>query len=246
MNYKILSVGHDAKTIKGERIGVLTGVAYLSPHKLSGRNLCPHASPGCSASCLNTAGRGHFVETQQSRLRKTMWFLEDQESFMTRLFDDIIILLRGAHRRDMIACVRLNGTTDIPWENIKLKGESPMDAFPWAIFNDYTKHPIRMRHFIDGKMPPNYHLTFSRSEKNEPEVMRVLKAGGNCTVVFRGGLPESWNGYRVIDGDTHDARFKDPRNVVVGLKAKGKAIRDNSGFVVDVCAKPCVTNVKML
>ena len=39
---------------------------------------------------------------------------------------------------------------------------------------------------------------------------------------------------KVIDGDEHDMRFLDEPNVVVGLKAKGKAKKDSSGFVIDL------------
>ena len=38
----------------------------------------------------------------------------------------------------------------------------------------------------------------------------------------------------VINGDKTDMRFKDPVGVIVGLKAKGKARKDTSGFVIDV------------
>jgi hypothetical protein len=51
--------------------------------------------------------------------------------------------------------------------------------------------------------------------------------------VFRGEKPKTFLGLKVIDGDTHDMRFLDEDNVVVGLKAKGKAKTDYSGFVID-------------
>jgi hypothetical protein len=40
----------------------------------------------------------------------------------------------------------------------------------------------------------------------------------------------------VIDGTETDLRFLDPNNVVVGLKANGKAKKDVSGFVVQIAA----------
>ena len=45
-------------------------------------------------------------------------------------------------------------------------------------------------------------------------------------------LPETFKGLEVIDGDTHDMRFLDEPNKVVGLRAKGKAKTDDSGFVI--------------
>jgi len=89
-------------------------------------------------------------------------------------------------------------------------------------------------------MPSNYHLTFSRNEENNFKCTQVLKAGGNVAVVFRKELPATYKGFKVIDGDLHDLRFLDDKNVVVGLKEKltlndkGKLDRDNSGFVVDL------------
>jgi hypothetical protein len=40
-------------------------------------------------------------------------------------------------------------------------------------------------------------------------------------------------GMSVVDGDADDLRFLDGRGVVVGLKAKGPAKKDTSGFVRD-------------
>ena len=51
---------------------------------------------------------------------------------------------------------------------------------------------------------------------------------------YKGDLPATWYGYRVIDGDKHDYRFLDERGVVVGLRAKGEAkYKDiDFGFVI--------------
>ena len=38
---------------------------------------------------------------------------------------------------------------------------------------------------------------------------------------------------KVVNGDESDLRFLDPRNSIVGLKAKGKAKKDTTGFVVN-------------
>ena len=116
-----------------------------------------------------------------------------------------------------------------------------MQNFPNIIFYDYTKHFNRMIKYLKGELPSNYHLTFSRNEKNDFQATQVLKAGGNVAVVFRRELPKTYKGFKVITGDEHDLRFLDQKNVVVGLKEKlslnkktGKLDRDTSGFVVDL------------
>jgi hypothetical protein len=124
--------------------------------------------------------------------------------------------------------VRLNGTSDINWERY-----SVIQAFNKVQFYDYTKNYFRMNLFLDGKLPSNYSLTFSRSETNENDCISILKRGGNVAVVFRSKvLPTHWQGFPVINGDENDLRFLDPKGVVVGLTAKGKAKSDTSGFVV--------------
>ena len=115
-----------------------------------------------------------------------------------------------------------------------------MQNFPNVQFYDYTKHFKRMIKYLRGQLPANYHLTFSRNEINNFQATQVLKAGGNVAIVFRKELPKTYKNFKVIDGDLHDLRFLDNKNVVVGLKEKltlnkhGKLDRDNSGFVVDL------------
>jgi hypothetical protein len=270
MARNLLSVSADAKTRKGEARGVLTGVLYMSPSTAAGLgNVCPFASPGCIATCLNTAGRGVFNSVQAGRERRTREFFADRRAFTRQLAREIDALSRKAKRLGMTPAVRLNGTSDIGWEAYAVheNGATLMDAFPEVQFYDYTKSVARMRRYLDGKAPRNYSLTFSRSECNERDALSFLARGGSVAVVFdtpRGAaLPEWWNGYAVIDGDTTDARFMDGkacsvcarpfrnlsggargcavhgirsalvgRGYVVGLRAKGKARRDVSGFVV--------------
>jgi hypothetical protein len=86
--------------------------------------------------------------------------------------------------------------------------------------------------YLNGKMPANYHLTFSRKENNQAMVELIAKMGGNVAVVFADKLPATYLGKPVIDGDETDLRFLDGKGVIVGLKAKGKAKKDESGFVV--------------
>lgn len=229
MSKYLLNIDANAKTVKGQKKGYMTGVLYLAPHNLSGVNVCPFASKGCAAACLNTAGRGAFSNVQKARLRKTKAFLKDSVAFELMLTKDIQRLIRKATKNGFEPVVRLNGTSDIAWE----QRTRLMVAFSHIQFYDYSKNPHRMKAFLAGKMPHNYHLTFSLSESNKAEALDILAAGGNVAVVFdtRKGqpLPASWNGFKVVDGDESDLRFLDPDGVVVGLRAKGKARKVQAG-----------------
>lgn len=226
---KLLSV-QNAKTTKGEPLGFLTGILYLAPADTAGRgNLCPFASPGCRAACLYSAGRGRFASVQAGRLRKTHAFFDSPARFVESLAEDVARLVRAAGKRGMVPAVRLNGTSDVPWERVKGEdGRTILERFPLVQFYDYTKRPKRW------DIPPNYHLTFSLSETNLPAAQRELSAGRSVAVVFavpKGSpLPTHWNGLPIVDGDLHDLRFLDPGPCIVGLRAKGAAKADASGF----------------
>lgn len=222
----LLSIDTNAKTVKGQKKGYLTGILYLAPANLSGKNLCPHASAGCRAACLNTAGRGQFDQIQSARLSKTLLFIKNRASFLAQLEKDIRALVKKAERKGLTPCVRLNGTSDIPWHSLGI-----MDAFPAVQFYDYTPNHSRMVDFLNGKLPSNYSLTFSRKEDNDALVKDVMSRGGNVAVVFK-DIPQEWNGKSCFDGDQSDLRFLDPKGVVVALTAKGKAKKDSSGFVI--------------
>lgn len=235
----LLSVSADAKTVKGEARGYLTGILYLAPHTLAGvGNLCADATEGCRAACLYSAGRGAFNSVQTARIAKTKRFHSDRQNFLQELSADIAALVRKARRAGLVPVVRLNGTSDLPWENLPYSGfANLMAAFPDVQFYDYTKSARRAMRHAAGEMPANYHLTFSRSECNDAAARGVLAAGGNVAVVFSTrkteALPALFGGHAVVDGDASDLRFADPRGVVVGLKAKGSARKDASGFVVN-------------
>jgi hypothetical protein len=225
------------KTAKGERAGYLTAALHLAPVALSGRNVCPHATAGCAAACLNTAGRGHMPANQLARIRRTRFWARDRVGFMATLVGELEIHERRADKRGLKAAARPNALSDLPWERFPVKRggvEYPhiFAAFPRIRFYDYTKWPISKRR-IDGI--PNYSLTFSLAEDNDHHAADVLAAGGNVAVVFAGPLPERFSvaGVEapVIDGDVNDLRFTDPPGAIVGLSAKGRAIHDRSGFV---------------
>lgn len=236
----LLTVGNP-KTAKGEGYGYFTAILHLAPASLSGRNVCAHATDGCKAACLNTAGRGGIAldadglnGIQVARIRRTRWFTRDRVAFMVRLVRDIETHCKRAAAHGLKPAVRLNGTSDLPWENIPC-GDFPniFARFPEVRFYDYTKVPARLRRRAMGT--PNYALTFSLAESNDAHALDAMAAGLNVAAVFavRKGqpLPATYYGRPVIDGDLTDLRFTDPAGVIVGLRAKGRAIGDTSGFV---------------
>lgn len=229
---KLLNAGN-AKTRKGEKLGYITYGIHLAPYNLSGFNVCKCASKGCAAACLNTAGRGAMNSVQTARINKTKFFFEDKKGFLTQLHKEITAAIKSAARKGLTPCFRLNLTSDLPWESIKHEGKSMMEHFPDVQFYDYTKIPDRMTRFMHGLFPANYQLTFSRSEGNDESVKNVLAYHGNVAAVFRGKLPKTWNGAKVIDGDESDVRFLDPKGCVVGLVEKGLAKKDETGFVIE-------------
>ena len=229
---KLLSIDTNAKTIKGQARGYLTGILYLAPSNESGViNTCGYASTGCRAACLFTAGRGAFQNVRKARVEKTMLFHSAKADFMDQLVTDIKALKKKAEKAGMTPCVRLNGTSDISWETIPVgKASNIFELFPDISFYDYTKNIKKIIKLKENPLP-NYSLTFSRSESNKAHAELALSLGVNVATVFR-DLPSSFSGHPVVNGDESDLRFLDPKGVIVGLKAKGKAKQDKSGFVL--------------
>jgi hypothetical protein len=256
---KLFTIENDPKTVKGNAQGYMTAVMYLAPYDLAGINICALADlAGCKEGCLKTAGRGGMAKgnatfrapngdilpdnaIQRARLERTQLFHESRDAFMARMVREIENFKKRAARAGLTPVVRPNGTSDIAFENIpcvRAGVEYPniFAAFPEIQFYDYTKIPTRKITRIQ-----NYRVTFSYSHRKEfaPIIVKALKNYGsavNFAAVFYGGLPENFLGRRVINGDESDLRFLDDPNVVVGLKAKGRARRDRSGFVVQMAA----------
>ena len=224
---KLLSA-NNTKIKKGEKLGWKTLGLSLAPASLSGKQLCPHRSKGCELACLNTAGMGVFSNVQEARIKKSKFLIQQRETFLAALNKEIANAERTATRRNGKLAIRLNVLSDLPWQNL-----IDMNKFSGVQFYDYTPNPQRMIQFLRGELPPNYHLTFSRKENNQAVVELIANMGGNIAVVFD-KLPDTYLGKRVIDGDDTDLRFLDDKNVIVGLKAKGKGKKDDSGFVVKV------------
>ena len=249
----LLTTGNP-KVAKGEGYGYLTAILHLAPHTLSGHNVCPMATAECSAMCLESAGRGGIyakadtrtltvadgrrIRTntiRRARIARTLFMFDDTDAFFAQLAREIRAHVRRAHRYGLTPAVRLNGTSDIRWEDIPTgQGGNIFQVFPDVQFYDYTKIPGR-------HLPFNYRLTFSFSGHNLDASLATLASGGTVAVVFntRKGqpLPRYWYGYSVIDGDVSDLRFLDPKFSVVGLRAKGKAKKAKVGsFVQDATA----------
>lgn len=249
-----------AKAIKAREYGYLNAINYMAPASTAGvGNLCPHASAGCLALCLGWySGQAGMVagdsdtalnNVRKSRQAKAQLFMSDRAAFLSEMTSGIIRAKRKATREGLTLCVRLNGATDIAWEGIRdVRGEdgrpyvNVFAAFPDVQFVDYTKNVKRALAHANHMLPKNYHLTFSRSETNEADCERVLRAGGNVAVVFseeakEHALTYGYLGTLAVDGDLHDLRHMDVRGVrqgyVIALSPKGnRAKRDTSGFVV--------------
>ena len=236
----ILTINSDPKTIKGTKKVYLTAILYLSPHKISGKNLCLFASIGCINACLNIAGRGAMNFTQKARLNRSLFYIKDKQAFMLNIVNRINNFVKYAKNKNMIPVIRLNGTSDIMLERIKINYQGKtynniMEIFPDVQFYDYTKAPLK----IKKNLPSNYDITYSYSDKATAfnESMEYLKNNkARVSVVFSGDLPKNWNGFKVVNADESDLRFLEPKNVICGLKFKGskktlkKAIKE--GFVI--------------
>lgn len=244
--------GSNPKVAKNGKVGVLTSQLHLTPANASGFEVCPMRSAGCTAACLHTAGNPAYMAHKfASRQAKTEAYFKVRKAFVALLAFEIRSLERKAKREGMQAGVRLNATSDLPWEAVALeidggKVANLMVAFPDVEFYDYTKVTKRAIKWGRGQMPRNYHLTFSKAEDNDAAVHEVLRNGGNVSVVMSserykahvasGSMAHGWDGdtvtVPVTDGDKHDFRPVDPVGCVVALKAKGDARQDTSGFVL--------------
>lgn len=264
MNYtktKSLLSTNNAKTVKGEKLGYTTYIMYLAPHTQNskGINLCSHASKGCAKACLFSSGAARFDRVQQGKRDKTEWFLDNRVEFLNKLDNEIknivsrhkaiqgekVLKKNGDVLRFKDFAIRLNGTSDIPFEKFKIRdNKNIFELYPSVQFYDYTKNHIR----FEKELPSNYHLTFSQSEDNQNKAIELLKKGKNVAIVFgvkkESELPLTYNGFKVINGDESDLRFLDESNVIVGLKYKlltGKGTKgvnkdnvDNNSFIVNV------------
>ena len=234
-NYKpvknLLSKGStNAKTAKNPET---TYILYLAPYTQNSKkiNICPKASAGCAASCLFSAGRGSFSNVIQSRVNKTEYYLHDKEKFILQLAGELVKINKKASKETNQTLIRLNGTSDLDFVYL-LKKYANFDISNYnnLHFYDYTKILGKVKKYINHK---NYTLTFSRAEDNEAETIQALKIGSNVSAVFSGDLPKTYKGFKVVDGDKTDSEMLSFKGFILGLKAKGKARKDTSGFVIN-------------
>lgn len=238
---KLLSINADTKTIKGNKKGFITAIQYLSPYKSSGVNLCSNAENAkCHEACLVSSGR--MVMAVDARLNRTKLYLNNQAEYFNQLTKEIATFIKKAQRKELTPLIRLNGTSDIRWENVGFYSDGVyyrniMERFEDIQFYDYTKIPNREKS-INGiqNFPKNYDLTFSYSGADGFQKFndRALKDGKRVAVVFDKveNIPITFYGRKVVSGDDTDIRHLDPKNVIVALYAKGRARKDQSGFVV--------------
>lgn len=227
---KYLSPGNtNAKTAKNS---LKTFIMYLTPGTTNGVNLCPKASKGCLTACLYTAGyAGVYKSVNAARLAKTEQYLQDKPAFIRALSYEIMKQYNKAKKTGEQIAIRLNGTSDIDFVYLlqKYAGLDISTLAPVVYFYDYTKI---LQKAIRYQNHPNYTVTFSRSESNQAETETAIKLGINVAAVFSGELPQTYLGAPVIDGDKSDILMIYNKGAVLGLKAKGRAKKDTSGFVI--------------
>jgi hypothetical protein len=219
-----------AKLSKNE---VKSFILYLAAANQNsfGINICPKASEGCTKSCLFNAGRGKFSNVKNARIQKTDFMLFDPAKFYKKLAAEI--MYNSTLAFDQKIAFRLNGTSDLNhYKQLKRYANLDINQLPNnVIFYEYTKNLAMAKSL--RKEFSRVHITFSKSESNLEQCLEALKAGFNVAAVFN-KLPLSYAGYPVINGDLSDERWKDPKGVIVGLKAKGDAKKDNSGFTINI------------
>ena len=239
---QLLTNENDPKTIKGLKNGVRTAVQYWASADKSGFDVCAF-STSCAKNCIDDTGRGGFDQkVKDARKTRTLIFFNERLEYEQKLYREVAMHEFVAKLDGFTPAVRLNGTSDIPWEKVKFKTQNSktiFELFPQLTWYDYTKYPYSKR--PNEKLPSNYHLTFSVSEETtDAEIHENIANGRNCAVVFdtkKGQpLPETYLGIKVVDGDLDDLRFNDPKGVIVGLRVKSsKNEKKNqiieSGFV---------------
>jgi len=207
INYReILSVNP-----KTEKSAIQTYILHLAPADISGHNVCPGAG-NCRAICLHFAGNlVHMGGKQTMRIRRTLAYFYSPESFV-KLLIMAILPKQNLHKGENIA-IRLNGTSDIPWETIDVTIDAEFAAFCrvkfgailpigkrniMEIFNhklkdcggdsvqfyDYTK----IRHNWAECKRIGYHLTFSYdghgNSANHKLAASAITAGVNVAACF--------------------------------------------------------------
>ena len=234
-------VNTSAKMLKSQKNSKqYTYIIYLAPAKQSGYNVCPNASKECIMGCLATSGHAGMElqagtdRIKNARIKKPKLFFEHNEFFMEWVITEIKKAKLKAEKDGFYFSVRLNGTSDIDWQNAKFKGYNLFEIFPETNFYDYTKN---VKKYINK--PENYHLTFSYTGRNWDKCKVLLEQGNNVAIVFNvrkeTDIPAMYKGYKVINGDLTDYRIADGNGVIVGLKWKRIGNKDVEANVLNSC-----------
>jgi len=222
----------------------LSTIVYLLPFNLSGVNVCENSTVSCREICLGyKSGHADMIrkgenmnDTRLARLRR-VWLLQRfQDTFMAKLIKELTSFCKKAQKKGAIPAFRFNGSSDLPVEEFTMpNGDNMIEHFGeeyGLVCYDYTKDLKRGLNYIMGKMPKNYHLTFSYTPETEEQAMIALDAGINVAVAFDTKDKTTFLGNRflgstIIDGDLHDLRFTDPNGgYIVGLTKKGRHTGD--------------------
>jgi len=215
-----------SKLIKNREVhNIYTYGVYLAPANISGYNACPYSTPECRMGCLNTSGRAGMeliagkTMTADCRTKKTRLLFEQKRFFMDWLVAEIKYNKRKATKENADFAVRLNCTSDVNWNNIKIDGKNIFEIFPDVNFYDYTKNSKKF-----GDISKNYHLTLSYTGRNWLICKSILNKGFNVAIVFdtkkNKPLPAMYKGFKVVDGDISDYRPFDGKGVIIGLRWK--------------------------
>lgn len=199
-------------------------IRYAGLSLMPTKTLCPNSDKaGCFDGCLKSAGRGRFNNVASARTAKTDWLLSDSKGFKDQLIKELSNFERLCKKTNVKPVVRLNTISDYNWRSIK-------QQFKDITFVDYTKIANRIHKALDNEL---YIFSYSNRPEYQSEVKQALKTSRPIAVVFRGGLPKTFLNRPVIDGDISDWDNANSGPVIVGLRAKGDAKKDNTGFVVD-------------
>lgn len=233
-------VNISSKLKKNMIVNQMTYCMYFAPANTSGYNVCSHSTIECRLGCLATSGRTGMEiiagknRIQNSRLKKTKLFYENPQYFLAWMIDEIKHYQKKAEKLGFEFSIRLNGTSDIDWNNVKINGQTIFEMFSETQFYDYTKSILKF-----NEVPKNYHLTYSFTGRNVVDSLRLLEKGFNVAVVFNvqknQKLPEMFLGYEVIDGDKNDYRVNDNNGVIVGLRFKHIANKEAENKVLNSC-----------
>ena len=220
----LLSIGADAKTVKGESEGFLTAALYMAPADIDGANVCPWHTDACKANCIYGTGRQTKGVLNARAARKRL-YQKNRPLFAACLATELGSFERKCKREGWQGAVRLNATSDILYERTL---PDIFAEFPELTFYDYTKAPPALRE----ELPGNYSLAWSWSNTDTIRDLERKIERGPLAVPFAPAdeqapkLPDSFEigdfVYPVFDGDQNDLIFRYKPNEVIGLAYKGK------------------------